>query len=318
MGFHAARIRRCGPSPFGVGCATPMDAEQAIVDECVRRALLEDLGSSELDPDADVTSRLSVSAELRAHARITAKARGVLAGLDCAKAAFSMLDATAKVVVHRQDGDAVKPGDLVLEVEGRMRALLASERTALNFLQRLSGIATVTSQFVVAVKGTGAKILDTRKTTPGLRILEKRAVASGGGTNHRIGLYDQVLLKENHFACAKPMAYVDVVRRCVASHPAPVVAEAQTEAEAVAAVDGGASVVLLDNFAPGPALQDAVRAVRAAAKRRGTPMQIEASGGVRLENVRAFAECGVDRVSIGALTHSAPALDLSMLVEERR
>ena len=295
-----------------------MDAEQAIVDDCVRRALLEDLGSSQLDPDADVTSRLSVSADLRAHARITAKARGVIAGLDCAVAAFSMLDPTSQTVCHRRDGDAVKPGDLVLEVSARMRSLLASERTALNFLQRLSGIATVTAQFVAAVKGLPTKILDTRKTTPGLRVLEKRAVVAGGGTNHRIGLYDQVLLKENHFACAKPLPYAEVVRRCVAAHPAPVVAEAQTEAEAVAAVDGGDSVVLLDNFPPGPSLQDAVRAVRAAAAKKCGKVAIEASGGVRLDNVRAYAECGVDRVSIGALTHSAPALDLSMLVEERR
>lgn len=295
-----------------------MEAEQAIVDECVRRALLEDLGTDRLDADADITSRLSVAADLRAHARISAKAKGVVAGTACAVAAFSMLDPSSQVTLHRRDGQTVKPGDLVLEVSGRMRPLLASERTALNFLQRLSGIATVTAQFVAAVQGVGAKILDTRKTTPGLRILEKHAVCAGGGTNHRIGLYDQVLLKENHFACALPTPYAEVIRRCVAAHHAPVVAEAQTEKEAVAAVEGGASVVLLDNFAPGPALQDAVRAVRAAAARVGRPVQIEASGGVRLENVRAFAECGVDRVSIGALTHSAPALDLSMLVEERR
>lgn len=295
-----------------------MDAEQAIVDACVRRALLEDLGTDRLDADADVTSRLSVAADLRAYAKISAKAKGVVAGTACAVSAFTMLDPSSLVTLHRRDGEAVKPGDVVLEVTGRMRPLLASERTALNFLQRLSGIATVTAQFVASVKGVGAKILDTRKTTPGLRILEKHAVCAGGGSNHRIGLYDQVLLKENHFACARPTPYAEVVRRCVAAHPAPVVAEAQTLKEAVAAVEGGASIVLLDNFAPGPALQDAVRAVRAAAAKAGRAVQVEASGGVRLENVRAFAECGVDRVSIGALTHSAPALDLSMLVEERR
>ena len=288
------------------------------LDECVRRALVEDLGTFELDADADVTSRLSVSAGLRGEARVTAKASGVLSGLDCAVAAFRALDPQCVVVIERDHGDAVAPGDLVLKVSGRMRALLASERTALNFLQRLSGIATLTANFVAAVAGTDTKILDTRKTTPGLRALEKRAVLAGGGKNHRIGLFDQVLLKENHFACARPLTYSDVVRRCVAGQSAPVVAEAQTQEEAVEAVRGGASVVLLDNFAAGPGLQAAVRAVRAAATAMGVPIEVEASGGIRIENVRAFAVCGVDRISIGALTHSAPALDLSMLVEERR
>lgn len=295
-----------------------MDRELATFHECVRRALVEDLGTSELDADADVTSRLSVAEDLRGEARITAKARGVLAGLDCAVAAFSLLDPHCVVHLRHQVGDEVAPSDLVLTVAGRMRALLAAERTALNFLQRLSGIATLTAQFVDAVRGTGAAILDTRKTTPGLRTLEKGAVKAGGGQNHRFGLFDQVLLKENHFACAKPTPYAEVVKRCVAGHPAPVVAEAQTREEAVAAVAGGASVVLLDNFAPGPGLVDAVRAVREAAVAVARKVAVEASGGVRLENVRAFAECGVDRISIGALTHSAKALDLSMLVEERR
>lgn len=295
-----------------------MERDVSSLFACVQRALVEDLGVDPPTADADVTSRLSVPAELRAEARITAKAAGVLAGLDCARAAFAALDGNAVVDVRRGDGAKVEPGDLVLTVRGRMRPLLAAERTALNFLQRLSGIATLTARFVAAVAGTGARVLDTRKTTPGLRLLEKQAVLAGGGTNHRIGLYDQVLLKENHFACARPLPFDEVVRRCVAGHPAPVVAEAQTLEEAVAIVRGGASVVLLDNFAPGPSLREAVAAVRAAAVQRGRPVEVEASGGVRLENVRAFAECGVDRISIGALTHSAPALDLSMLVEERR
>lgn len=295
-----------------------MDRDLSSQFECVHRALVEDLGVDPPDADADVTSRLSVPASLRAEARITAKAHGVLAGLECARVAFTRLDPESVVEVARGDGARVVPGDLVLTVRGRMRGLLAAERTALNFLQRLSGVATLTARFVEAVAGTGARVLDTRKTTPGLRLLEKAAVLAGGGSNHRIGLYDQVLLKENHFACARPLPFDEVVRRCVAGHPAPVVAEAQTVAEAVAAVKGGASVVLLDNFAPGPILREAVAAVRQAAKERGTPIEIEASGGVRLENVRAYAVCGVDRISIGALTHSAPALDLSMLVEERR
>jgi len=295
-----------------------MDVDQAIVTECVRRALSEDLDSADADADADVTSRLAVPTGLVAEARIHCKARGVLAGLDCAAAAFRALDPRCRLELRRRDGDTVVPGDVVLAVAGRMRALLAAERTALNFLQRLSGVATVTAAFVTAVQGTGARILDTRKTTPGLRLLEKRAVRAGGGHSHRFGLFDQVLLKENHFACARPVDYADVVQRCVSAQAAPVVAEARNEVEAVAAVQGGAAIVLLDNFAPGPELRSAVAAVRAAAAARGRAVEVEASGGVRLDNVRAFADCGVDRISIGALTHSAPALDMSMLVEERR
>lgn len=293
-----------------------MDNDQAIVSECVRRALAEDLGDEGLAVEADVTSRLSVAPATAAVAHIRCKAAGVLAGLDCAALAFTMLDPEAVVERHRRDGDAVTPGDLVMTVRGRMRPLLAAERTALNFLQRLSGVATTTAAFVAAVRGTRARILDTRKTTPGLRALEKRAVLAGGGHNHRLGLWDQVLLKENHFACARPRTHAEVVRRCVESQSAPVVAEARTEAEAVAVTEGGAAVVLLDNFAPGPPLLRAVQAVRNAATRRGRPVEVEASGGVRLDNVRAFADCGVDRISIGALTHSATALDLSLLVEE--
>jgi nicotinate-nucleotide pyrophosphorylase (carboxylating) len=293
-----------------------MDADLPSLIECVQRALVEDLGGSPPDADDDLTGRLAVPRDLAGRARITSKARGVLAGLDCARAAFTALDPRCEFVALRADGSAVVPGDDVVVVHGRMRALLAAERTALNFMQRLSGVATLTAAFVAAVAGTGARILDTRKTTPGLRRLEKRAVQAGGGANHRMGLFDQVLLKENHFACARPLDYADVVRRCVDGQSTPVVAEARTPDEAVAAVRGGAAVVLLDNFGPGPALEAAVRAVRAAGT--GHEVEVEASGGVTLDNVRAFAECGVDRISIGALTHSAPALDLSMLVEAGR
>lgn len=295
-----------------------MDVDQATESECVRRALIEDLGGRELSVAADVTSRLSVPADLVAVARIYCKAHGVLAGVGCAQAAFRLLDQGCAIELLRVDGTSVRPGDVVMVITGNMRALLAAERTALNFLQRLSGVATATAAFVAAVRGTNARILDTRKTTPGLRMLEKRAVHAGGGHNHRMGLHDQVLLKENHFACALPLGHAEVVQRCVAGQGAPVVAEARSEDEAVAAVRGGAAVVLLDNFAPGPGLAGVVAAVRAAASAHGRSIEIEASGGVRLDNVRAFAECGVDRISVGALTHSAVALDLSLLVEERR
>jgi nicotinate-nucleotide pyrophosphorylase (carboxylating) len=229
--------------------------------------------------------------------------------------AFRELASDCQVELLRRDGETFAPGDLVLHVAGSMRALLVAERTALNFVQRLSGIATATRAFVDAVAGTRARILDTRKTTPGLRLLEKEAVVSGGGCNHRFGLFDQVLLKENHFAFARPSSYEETVRRCVEGQAAPVVAEARNVAEALAAVRGGAAVVLLDNFAPGEALRAAVAAVRSAASAQGRAVEIEASGGVDLRTVRAFAESGVDRISVGAITHSAPAVDLSLLVE---
>lgn len=291
-----------------------MHATPREVAECVRRALAEDLGDVAFDADKDLTSRLSVPAGLQATARIVAKARGVLAGTGVAAATFRALDPAAMVDVRMGDGARVQPGDLVMTIHCAARSLLAAERTALNFLQRLSGVATATRAMVDAVAGTGARVLDTRKTTPGMRMLEKDAVVAGGGTNHRVGLYDQVLLKENHFAMAgRP--HEEVVRHCVASQPAPVVAEARTVDEAVAVVRGGAAVVLLDNFSAGRDLRDAIARVREESRHRGRPVEVEASGGVRAENIRSYAECGVDRISVGALTHSAPALDLSLLVE---
>ncbi|MBL8727490.1 MAG: carboxylating nicotinate-nucleotide diphosphorylase [Planctomycetes bacterium] len=292
-----------------------MDGRAATLRDCVRRALAEDLGSKALDLAADVTTRLAITHDIPGRARLIAKSAGVLAGSECAAQAFRELASDCQVEMLRRDGDSFSPGDLVLHVAGSMHALLVAERTALNFVQRLSGIATATRAFVAAVAGTGARILDTRKTTPGLRLLEKAAVVSGGGCNHRFGLHDQVLLKENHFAFAQPSSYEETVRRCVAGQTAPVVAEARNVAEALAAVRGGAAVVLLDNFAPGDALRAAVAAVRSAATALGRAVEVEASGGVDLRTVRAFAECGVDRISVGAITHSAPAVDLSLLVE---
>ena len=291
-----------------------MDSTGSLRDS-VRRALAEDLDGADLSLEADVTSRLSVPAGAAGRARIVAKSDGVLAGSACAVEAFHALDPTSEVRPELRDGQKFRRGDLILQVRGRMRALLAAERTALNFVQRLSGIATTTRAFVDAVKGTRAKVLDTRKTTPGLRLLEKQAVVAGGGHNHRFGLHDQVLLKENHFGSARPASYEEVVRRCVREQDRPVIAEARNIEEATAAVRGGATVILLDNFTPGEPLRAAVAAVRAAAASLGRSVEIEASGGVDLASVRSFAECGVDRISIGALTHSAPAVDLSMLVE---
>lgn len=299
---------------FRVGFSRTMDC-RAVVRDCVRRALAEDLGSPDLSLEADVTGRIVLPIGRRGRARLVAKAEGVLAGVECAVAAFQLLDGDCRLELPMLDGDSLAPGMLVLVVEAEMRALLAAERTALNYLQRLSGVATLTRAFVSAVEGTGAQIYDTRKTTPGLRLLEKSAVVAGGGRNHRLGLFDQVLLKENHFGFARPATYEQVVRMCVQGQAAPVVSEARTVGEAVAAVRGGAAVVLLDNFAPGELLRAAVATVRTEASRHQRRVEIEVSGGVDLQSVRAFAECGVDRISVGALTHSAPAIDLSLLVE---
>ncbi|MGC6487068.1 MAG: carboxylating nicotinate-nucleotide diphosphorylase [Planctomycetota bacterium] len=292
-----------------------MSSVGADLSEAVRRALAEDLGSEDLSVANDVTSSLSLPAGQRGRGEIRVKTAGVLAGVDCAVQAFRLLDPDVRVEAVVGDAARVSAGDCVLRFEGAMGPLLAAERTALNFLQRLSGVATRTRSFVDRVAGTGARILDTRKTTPGLRYLEKAAVVAGGGENHRIGLFDQVLLKENHFGFARPAAYADVVRRCCEGHERPVIAEARTVDEAVAAVDGGASVVLLDNFEAGDPLASAVAAVRERAEAVDRIVETEASGGIVLENVRRYAESGVDRISVGSLTHSAPAIDLSMVVE---
>ncbi len=287
-----------------------MELATAVVQDVVRRALEEDLGEG-----GDLTTRLCVPPDKRASARILARESGVLAGLPVAVECLRVVDPEIDVELVCQDGDAVEPDRIVLKAIGRASSLLAAERTALNLLQRLSGIATRTREFVDAVGPERVRILDTRKTTPGLRALEKYAVRRGGGENHRFGLFDQVMLKENHFAlAARPVE--EVVRIAVDGSDAPVVAEARNVDEALAAVRGGAHVVMLDNFAPGDELRRVADAVRSEAQRLERVVEVEASGGIRLDNVRDFAASGVDRVSVGALTHSVRSLDLSMLMEE--
>lgn len=288
-----------------------MVLDGALIRDVVRRALQEDLGDA-----GDLTTRICVPEGRRARARITAREPGVLAGVPVAEECFRALDADVAIEWLHGDGDSIEPEDVLVVVHGVAAALTAAERTALNFLQRLSGIATRTRAYVQAVEGLGARVFDTRKTTPGLRALEKYAVRVAGGHNHRFGLFDQVLIKENHFALAFPTPYEEVVRRAVEESTAPVVAEARDLDEALAAIRGGASVVMLDNLSPGPDLRRAVDAVRDEARRLGNSVEIESSGGVTLESVRSYAECGVDRISVGALTHSVVALDLSMLVED--
>ena len=286
-----------------------MQLDAARIEDLVRRALAEDLGER-----GDLTTRVSVPEDRGGTARILARESGVLAGVDVARACFELLSDRVEVLRELPDGARLEPGAVVLELRGPAVALLAGERTALNLLQRMSGVATRARAFVDAVAGTGTRVLDTRKTTPGLRVLERYAVVVGGAENHRFGLFDRILLKENHFALAvEPRR--QVVARAVASGRGPVIAEARDREEAREVVQGGADVVLLDNFGPGPELVAAVGVARAEAARLGRRIEIEASGGITLGNARAFAECGVDRISVGSLTHSVPALDLSMLVE---
>jgi nicotinate-nucleotide pyrophosphorylase (carboxylating) len=269
------------------------------LDAIVRRALDEDVGAG------DVTTRATVPPQARARARIAQKQPGVVFGLDAAEATFRALDPELRFERLAAEGEW-RDGGPVAEIEGSAAALLTGERTALNFLQRLSGVATLTARYIEAVAGTGARVLDTRKTTPGLRALEKAAVAAGGGTNHRTGLYDVILIKENHAAMAGGIAAA--VRAARAAAPdVPLQVECRDLAEVDEALAAGAPRLLLDNMTPAQ-LREVVERVDGRA-------ELEASGGVTLERIREIAGTGVQFVSVGALTHSAPALDLSLLLE---
>jgi len=264
----------------------------------VAAALAEDLG------DGDVTTAATVPAGVSARATISQKAPGVIYGLEAAERAFRALDPNARITRLVDEGEW-RDGGPVLEVEGSAAAILAAERTALNFLARLSGVATLTARCVRIVDGTPARILDTRKTTPGLRALEKAAVAAGGGANYRAGLYDAVLIKENHAALAGGVG--EAVRRARERAPGvPLEVECRTPAEVDEALAAGAPRILLDNMTP-EQLKAIVRQVDGRA-------ELEASGGITLQSLRAVAESGVNFISMGALTHSAPALDLSLLL----
>jgi nicotinate-nucleotide pyrophosphorylase (carboxylating) len=280
-----------------------------VLDPILRAALDEDRGSG------DVTSLHTVPAGARARARLVAKAPGVLAGLAAFARVFTLCDAHASVVCDAADGQGVVAGQELARIEGDARALLLAERTALNVLQRMSGIATSTARHVAAVRGTAARVLDTRKTTPNLRVLEKYAVVCGGGENHRMGLYDEALVKENHLELAgRGLEAVLLDLRAACGPALRITAEARDAAEAGAAVRGGADVVLLDNMTPGE-LTTRCAELRGLARERGREVLLEASGGVTLETIGAFARTGVDRISVGALTHSAPALDLALYLE---
>jgi nicotinate-nucleotide pyrophosphorylase (carboxylating) len=273
--------------------------DPAIIADAVARALAEDVGGG------DLTTNATVPAAARARALISQKAPGVVFGLDVAEATFRALDPEIRCARLVDEGHWRQQGE-VLRIEGSARAILTGERTALNFLQRLSGVATLTARCVRAVAGTGARILDTRKTTPGLRMLEKAAVAAGGGTNHRFGLYDAVLIKENHAAIAGGVA--EAVRRVREALPdVSLEVECRDLGEVDAALAAGARWILLDNMTR-PQLKAAVDRVAGRA-------ELEASGGVTLDALPEIAGTGVDFISVGALTHSAAALDLSLILE---
>ena len=281
-----------------------MEIDREWVRRLVEAALAEDIGSG------DWTTRWTVPEDARSSARVIAKAHGVLAAVEVAREVFRQVDPMLEIDVRVSDGGRVTPGEEVLRLRGSAWSILSGERVALNFLQRLSGVASLTRQYVDRVEGTGVRILDTRKTTPGLRRLEKAAVRAGGGTNHRAGLYDMVLIKENHIAAAGGIsAAVQSVRRQNAEGLSVEVETTNLE-EVQEALTAGVDIILLDNMGT-ELLRRAVELVRAA----GQEARTEASGGIDLDTVRGVAETGVDLISVGALTHSAPALDLSLLID---
>lgn len=266
--------------------------------------LVEDVGQG------DLTTQTIVAPEAQGHGRILAKQDLVLAGLEIAIAVFEAQADTASLYIEPlvEDGVQLAPGDICAEIDGPAHVLLTAERVALNLLQHLSGIATLTRRYVEAVQHTPARIIDTRKTTPGLRLLEKYAVRVGGGHNHRFGLGDGILIKDNHIAIAGSIREAVARVRAAVSHLQKIEVEVENLAQLQEALQAGADVILLDNMTP-EQTQEAVRQVRAAPN--GERIMVESSGGITLDTVRHYAEAGVNLISSGALTHSAPSVDLS-------
>jgi len=284
---------------------SPLDTE--FIYEAVSAALDEDMGRG------DITSRSVVRLGVRARGSFIAKQDFMLAGLEVADAVFASFDFNLQIESSVTDGDQIKTEKAFARITGEAQILLAAERVALNFLQHLSGIATLTRRYVEAVAGTEARIVDTRKTTPGLRMLEKYAVTVGGGHNHRLGLDDGVLIKDNHLAMAGGLT--EAVRRArdVVGHLHKIEVEVADLDQVREALKTGADILLLDNMRP-ELVRQAVELVRAKEPEERHTL-IEASGGIALDNVRAYAEAGADLISIGALTHSAPAVDISFKIK---
>lgn len=278
-----------------------MYTEKELVDKLIDLSFAEDIG------DGDHTTLCCIPEEARGKSRMIIKEEGILAGVKIAEEVFNRFDSTLKVEILINDGTKVKPGDVAMVVEGSVRSLLQTERLMLNIVQRMSGIATITHKYMELLKGTKAKVLDTRKTTPGMRILEKMAVKIGGGENHRIGLFDMILLKDNHVDFAGGIS--NAIDRCheyleAKNKDLKIEIEVRSIDELNQVLEhGGVNRIMLDNFS--------VEDTRMAVDLIGRKYEIESSGGITLDTIRSYAECGVDYISVGALTHSVKSLDIS-------
>lgn len=278
-----------------------MYTEKELVDKLIDLSFAEDIG------DGDHTTLCCIPEEARGKSRMIIKEEGILAGVKIAEEVFNRFDSTLKVEILINDGTKVKPGDVAMVVEGSVRSLLQTERLMLNIVQRMSGIATITHKYMELLKGTKAKVLDTRKTTPGMRILEKMAVKIGGGENHRIGLFDMILLKDNHVDFAGGIS--NAIDRCheyleAKNKDLKIEIEVRSIDELNQVLEhGGVNRIMLDNFS--------VEDTRMAVDLIGGKYEIESSGGIILDTIRSYAECGVDYISVGALTHSVKSLDIS-------
>ena len=307
---------KAGRPPSLGGSCPPADC----IDAAVELALREDLSSEVLSPAADLTTSCLIDLAMSVTASILSRQDGVIAGVAIAKAVFHRLDDSVEFDAVHEDGDTVSGGEEMVRLRGPARPVLTGERTALNFLQHLSGIATLTRAYIDAVSGTGVEITDTRKTTPGIRLLEKYAVRCGGGVSHRLGLHDAVLIKENHIAlsggAAAAVSRARQLKGSNGSSATAVMIEAATldEVRQLASLGTGQCPdrILLDNMSV-LLMREAVELIRAA---DGKAIEIEATGGVDLGSVREVAETGVDLISVGALTHSAPALDITLLLDD--
>ena len=280
-----------------------MKSTDELIDDLLTLAFAEDVG------DGDHTTLSTIPADERGVQRLIIKEEGVLAGVEMARRVFEKFDPELKMTVYIEDGAHVKPGDVAFEVEGTVRSLLQTERVMLNIMQRMSGIATQTARYQARLEGLKTKVLDTRKTTPGLRMLEKEAVRIGGGCNHRIGLFDMILIKDNHtdFAGGIPQAVAAAKAYCKANgKDLRIEQEVRNTEEILQAIEAGVDRIMLDNYTPEQTVE-AVRLIR----EKAPHIEIESSGGITIDTLRAYGEAGVDFISVGALTHSVKGLDMS-------
>ena len=293
-----------------------MKTRDELIDDLLTLAFAEDVG------DGDATTLSTIPAEETGRQQLIVKEKGILAGVEIARKVFDKFDPDLKMTVFINDGAKVNPGDIAFVVEGKVRSLLQTERIMLNIMQRMSGVATMTDKYQSLLEGLDTKVLDTRKTTPGMRLLEKEAVKIGGGSNHRIGLFDMILIKDNHvdFAGGIPQAVKAAKKWCESNGKnLQIELEVRTSDEIAQALKAGVDRIMLDNFTP-ERTRDAVKQIREYVapdtdndthKHNGADVEIESSGGITLETLRAYGECGVDFISVGALTHSVKWLDMS-------